>query len=69
MREITAFKTVDGKIFEKKPEADEHERECLVREALAELVDREGYNHMSKDDIVDMLWEHEDRIREIYNAY
>jgi hypothetical protein len=68
MREIKAYRTVDGKIFEKKKEADEHERECLVKEALRELVDREGYDGMSKDDIADLMWEYEEIILEIFNG-
>lgn len=45
-----AYKTIDGKVFEDREEAVEHERNLLMKKDVAKLLHRwYGYNGMIED--------------------
>jgi hypothetical protein len=55
IEEILVSKTSDGKLFEDKKEAEEHERDIQLRKMLTELVESFYYRGIGDDEIVENL--------------
>jgi len=53
--------TTDGRRFYTKEDAEAHQRQIAMRA----LVDADGYNGMSKDDVADFITEHAEEIKKI----
>lgn len=62
MNEIFAFKTSDGKLFERKSEARKHEDALQRTNTIREWVERHCFSEMHTGDIVDALVEFGDEL-------
>jgi len=67
MKKIEVYETANGIITRDKKEAHEIEKAYLRKKALEDLIEDLGYNHMDKDDIVDMILENFDRFKKVLN--
>lgn len=65
IKEIKAYKTSNGEIFEKKKEAQDHQMYIIGIEKLEELIIHNATYDMSKDDIKDFILEHKENLLEI----
>lgn len=62
MKEIKAFRTEDGKVFQNKIAATRHESNLAKRKTIESFVEKYCWSGMLKTDIKDVLFDHLDEI-------
>jgi hypothetical protein len=55
MKIITAFKTVDGSLFELKEAAEKHEKAHLLRNRISEWVNDYMWSDAEREDVIKKL--------------
>lgn len=65
MREIIAFKTTDGKIFEAKDDAGSHQYEIDVKCDLENVISQFYFPGLGAHELVDALFEVRHTLREV----
>lgn len=68
VKQIEAFETSDGRIFKKENIAKAEQRKIELRTKLNSLVQRECWNNMHKEDILDFLVENVEQIETIFKS-
>lgn len=66
MTPITAFKTTDGKIFESREEANQHQTSGILLARIAEFLKANETEHLTVDEII-FRWEKHKKLQFIYS--
>ena len=62
IEKVEAFKTSDGKVFTAKHEANAHEEKIIIKEKISKMVDKDLYNGMNKDTVIEFIMENKAEI-------
>jgi hypothetical protein len=64
MKKVEAFQTEDGKLFTDKGEAEKHQKDINLINALQAFTHKHCFSGMSSDDVYDILYDNrEDLLR------
>ena len=70
MEEIKVYKTSDGKLFEDKDKAKEHENVELFKEAISNFVSTHINLHQPElEEVISEIIVHCDELKEIFDKY
>lgn len=66
IKKIQAFETSDGRMFKDENIAKVEQRKIDIKTKLNSLVQRECWNNMDKDDVLDFLVDNVEQIETIF---
>lgn len=64
-KKITAYETKDGQVFANLEKAVQYEKELNLKANVINFVNKHRWSGMGKDDVIDIILENIDELREI----
>jgi dsDNA-binding SOS-regulon protein len=68
MKKVEAFQTEDGKLFTDKGEAEKHQKNINLINALRAFTEKHCYSGMSSDDVYDILYDNREDLQRMLTA-
>jgi len=65
MEEVKAYRSASGFLSEDIARVARDEKEFLLKKAVTDFIENEGWSDMSKGDIVDIICENKERLKKI----
>ena len=65
VEKIEAYRTTDGQIFDSETLAQKHQQEVTIQQRLTDFVEKNGYHSMYDHDVVRMMVDNLDELRDI----
>lgn len=67
IKQIAAFETSDGTVFKDMTDANKHEQKNFMLKELKDLVEDNYWRNMTSDDIVELIFDNKNDIKQILN--
>ncbi len=68
MKEIKAWVTTDGEMFTDDNKAEAHQYQVDLKKKINAWVDDHCWSGMSKNDVADEIYDHQDELFKIFNS-